>query len=237
MEAKELGTKSVRSGLKRFFRRSVASPPPAARQVTAMLNPDPDDLTIAEATYATENLPSEARPLESVTLENTTKSSSDTARTQAQPVERQTGDAATTESIEQQGTAYSKSQELWNAAYDSLEEDKDTTELVRNYVKTLITVLGTRLDHVSDADISANLKDVSKRQMFMKKLVEDGQAKISASSNVTRSVGNVAQFILSAKGMVDAAIQNIPQAVLPWAGVCIGLQVDSTVARTDFPVH
>ncbi|KAL6700276.1 WD40 repeat-like protein [Trichoderma pleuroticola] len=50
------------------------------------------------------------------------------------------------------------------------------------------------------------------RQMLMKKLV-------------TKGVGDVAQFIISAKGLVEAAIQNIPQAALPWAGICIGLQI------------
>ncbi|KAL6834442.1 WD40 repeat-like protein [Trichoderma camerunense] len=63
------------------------------------------------------------------------------------------------------------------------------------------------------------------RQMFMKTLVEEGLAKISTPSKVTKGVGDVAQFIISAKGLIDAAIQNIPQAALPWAGICIGLQI------------
>ena len=61
----------------------------------------------------------------------------------------------------------------------------------------------------------------------MKKLVEEGQAKVSTPSKITKGVGDVAQFILSAKGMIDLAIQNIPQAALPWAGVCVGLQVSN----------
>ncbi|KAM3470258.1 hypothetical protein MY5147_006525 [Beauveria neobassiana] len=38
-------------------------------------------------------------------------------------------------------------------------------------------------------------------------------------------VGDVAKFILLAKGIVDVAIRNIPQAALPWAGVCVRLQI------------
>ncbi|QYS94105.1 hypothetical protein H0G86_001456 [Trichoderma simmonsii] len=129
------------------------------------------------------------------------------------------------ESTEPQRTALSKSQRLWNAAYDSLEEDEDTAELVMSYVKTLTTVLGARPDIVSGADASANLKNPTMRQMFMKTLVEEGLAKISTPSKVTKGVGDVAQFIISAKGLIDAAIQNIPQAALPWAGICIGLQI------------
>lgn len=59
----------------------------------------------------------------------------------------------------------------------------------------------------------------------MKKLVEEGRAKVSIPSKFTKGVGDVAQFILLAKASIDTAIQNIPQATLPWAGVCIGLQV------------
>jgi hypothetical protein len=129
----------------------------------------------------------------------------------------------------QQTQAISTSQRLWNAAYDSLEEDGDTAELVRSYVKILTKVL--KAEKASDPsaanDISAELKDPIQRQTYMVNLVEEGRKKTATTSKVTKGVGDVAQFILSAKGMVDAAIQNIPQAALPWAGVCVGLQVSS----------
>ena len=76
-------------------------------------------------------------------------------------------------------------------------------------------------------DISAELKDPAKRQKYMEDLVKEGQSKVATASKITKGVGDVAQFVLSAKGMIDAAIQNIPQAALPWAGVCIGLQVSN----------
>jgi hypothetical protein len=40
--------------------------------------------------------------------------------------------------------------------------------------------------------------------------VEKGQARISTPSKITKGVGDIAQFILSAKLIIDAAIQNIP---------------------------
>ena len=47
--------------------------------------------------------------------------------------------------------------------------------------------------------------------MHMKKLLEDGQTtKVFTAFNIVKGVGNVAQFIFSAKRMVDLAIQNIP---------------------------
>ncbi|KAK0628670.1 hypothetical protein B0T17DRAFT_523403 [Bombardia bombarda] len=66
------------------------------------------------------------------------------------------------------------------------------------------------------------------RQQHMKELVQRGQEKISKASRITTGVGDVADFILSAKAMVDTVIQSVPQAApaaLPWAGVCIGLQI------------
>ncbi|KAL7914489.1 WD40 repeat-like protein [Trichoderma velutinum] len=185
----------------------------------------PPNPTIAKAARATEKLPNDTRPLDAASLETTAESTSKTIQAQTQLAERQPEDAPGTESTERERSALSKSQRLWNAAYNSLEEDKDTTELVTSYVETLTTVLGTRPDIVSGTDIPANLKDPIMRQIFMKKLVEEGQAKISTPSKITKGVGDVAQFILSAKGLIDAAIQNIPQAALPWAGVCIGLQI------------
>ena len=144
-----------------------------------------------------------------------------------------------TESAVQQTPALSTSQRLWNDAYDSLENDNDTAELVKSYMKTLTTVL--KAEKVPDtsasgaSDVSAALKDPAKRQTHMKKLVEEGQAKVSTASKITKGVGDVAQFILSAKGMIDLAIQNIPQAALPWAGVCIGLQVSNYPSIAWFP--
>lgn len=180
-------------------------------------------------------------------MQDTSKtSSSDAAQAQVPPsvlpfTDAQAGPAGAdpgakepqpvTESAVQQTAALSTSQRLWNDAYDSLENDNDTAELVKSYMKTLTTVLkaekapGTSASGASD--VSAELKDPTKRQMHIKKLVEEGQAKVSTPSKITKGVGDVAQFILSAKGMIDLAIQNIPQAALPWAGVCVGLQVSN----------
>ena len=91
-------------------------------------------------------------------------------------------------------------------------------------METLDKVLGDRTGGPA-VDVSATLKDPSQRQAHMRKLVEEGQAKISTLSKITQGVGDAVQFVLSAKAMIDLAIQNIPQAALPWAGVCIGLQV------------
>jgi hypothetical protein len=166
-------------------------------------------------------------------LENTPKSSpSDDAQTHVVPsIEHRAEESQpTTDPTQQQSPAFSTSQRLWNAAYDKLNEDKDTAELVRSYVKTLKKVLMPNIPKTfasGAGDISAELEDPAKRQKYMEDLVKEGQSKVATASKITKGVGDVAQFVLSAKGMIDAAIQNIPQAALPWAGVCIGLQVSN----------
>ena len=120
------------------------------------------------------------------------------------------------------------SQRLWNKAYGSLENDGDTAKLVRAYVKTLMTILTTETTTAdSGTDTLTEPEDPTERQIYMRKLVEEGLAKVTTTDKITKGLGSVAQFILSVKDMVDLAIQNIPQAALPWAGVCIGLQVST----------
>ncbi|KAI9640306.1 hypothetical protein NHQ30_011356 [Ciborinia camelliae] len=171
------------------------------------------------------------QPATAFTLKNTPKSPpSDNTQTHVVPsIEPQAKELQpTTDPIQQQSTALSTSQRLWNAAYDRLEEDKDTAKLVRSYVETLTEVLKANTPKIVASgadDISAELKDPAKRQKYLGDLVKEGQSKVAIPSKITKGVGDIAQFVLSAKGMIDAAIQNIPQAALPWAGVCIGLQI------------
>jgi hypothetical protein len=193
----------------------------------------------------------------------------------------------------EQSPALSKSQELWNEAYDMLERDDKTKKLVEAYMITLTTFLKAKkapdpsdpaasdvsaeLDdktkqemhreefvnklnepskremriaelvksyvthlptvlkvkkapYTSDfgaIDVSAELNDRTKGRMHMEELVEEGLKKVSMAMKITQGLGAGPEFILSAKEVIDPAIGNIPQAALPWAGVCIGLQVST----------
>ncbi len=133
---------------------------------------------------------------------------------------------ALTEPIEPSARALSVSEELWNAAYDGLEAAE--AELVGSYVKTLEQILGGETGEPSPTDRLAEMKDPIKRQKHMRELVRRGQDRISNVSKITTKVGEIADFILSSKGIVSLTLQNVPQAApaaLPWAGVCLGLEV------------
>lgn len=109
-------------------------------------------------------------------------------------------------------------------AYDALE--KEDEDLVSSYITALEKVLGHRNTTSSvDGQPELGLHDPTKRQIHMRRLVEEGRAKVLSSSQIVEGVGNIAKFVDLTKGVVDLAIQNVPQAALPWAGVCVGLQV------------
>ncbi|KAJ2997492.1 hypothetical protein NUW58_g638 [Xylaria curta] len=133
---------------------------------------------------------------------------------------------APTEPSEPSNPTFSVSEELWNAAYDDLEEAE--AQLVGSYVKTLNTVLGDKTSEEFTTDPLVEMKDPIKRQKHMRELVQKGQQRIEKASKIATKVGGVADFILSSKGMVDLTLQSVPQAApaaLPWAGICLGLEI------------
>jgi hypothetical protein len=133
-------------------------------------------------------------------------------------------------------------QKLWDDAYDKLEAEAETEGLVKAYRDTLAEVLvNERLgDHKAKNSASAKaerknlkdrileeLRDRSQRQAHLNRLVKDGREKFSKPAKLIDGLDAFAQAVLSIKPGVDLALQ-IPQAApaaLPWAGVCIGLQV------------
>jgi len=122
----------------------------------------------------------------------------------------------------------SLSEELWNAAYDEIEgADED---LVKSYALALKVYLNDQSPNespLSDAEFLAQFKDRAKRQTFMKSLLEEGKKRVARTVAVSNVVGSIAQAILRVKPAADVVL-TIPQAApaaLPWAGVCVGLEV------------
>ena len=144
-----------------------------------------------------------------------------------------------------------RSIELWNEAYDKLEADEGTTKLANAYRETLAKLLTDQelrrrkeARNVTDpsaanakddpavrkainAKILDELKVRDNRPKYMGEFVKEGQEKVAKASKRTVRVGAIANLILKAKPVADIVLQ-IPQAApaaLPWAGVCIGLEV------------
>ncbi|KAK2593122.1 hypothetical protein QQS21_009171 [Conoideocrella luteorostrata] len=140
------------------------------------------------------------------------------------------------DSSDDEDQAPSQSQQLWNDAYDALEDGGTTAGIVRSYAEALtLAIDGQDGEHpgAEASTLAADLKDPIKRQAHMRDLVKKGREKFANESKLAQSVGDVAGFVLQARGVIDVAIQNVPQAALPWAGVCVGLQILTNPAKAS----
>ncbi|KAH8159370.1 glucose-6-phosphate isomerase, partial [Xylaria polymorpha] len=88
--------------------------------------------------------------------------------------------------------------------YEELEASN--AEFVGLYVKTVGEVLGDETREPPAVNLLAELKDPATRQMQMRELVRNGQAKISKASMITSRVGDMAGITLSVKGIVDPVL-------------------------------
>lgn len=121
------------------------------------------------------------------------------------------------------------SQILWNRAYDELAKDKGTSDIVEKYMRIIskaVDLDGDVNEAVSD-DMMRDMNDPIRRQAILKDVIKAGQAKIDRVQKATNVVGKVVEFVNRFKCVIDVAVKTNPQAALPWAGVCIGLQVGS----------
>ncbi|PIG80477.1 hypothetical protein AARAC_001624 [Aspergillus arachidicola] len=114
----------------------------------------------------------------------------------------------------------STSQRVWNRAYDELADDEGTADLVKAYV----AILANENKSEGDGLDSFDMDTAEQRQASMKRALKAGQARVAKSVKATSTVGGVVGFVNKFKGVIDVAVSSNPQAALPWAGVCVGLQ-------------
>lgn len=125
------------------------------------------------------------------------------------------------------------SRKVWDRAYDELAQDEATKSLVEGYLMA-VQKANNPDDDATDAELKENaakMNNEEDRQSLMKKTLESGRKKIFKSSKVTNAVGGASGFVLKFKSVIDLAVGTNPQAALPWAGVCIGLQVSYTIVE------
>ena len=133
------------------------------------------------------------------------------------------------------------SRRLWDDAFDRILADEK--DLAESYLKALTKLLrkekANNTEEDETSDVSAELLDRTKRQEYLQKLVVNGKAKIAKAAKFSNVVGGIAGFILKAQPMVDV-LMTIPQAApaaIPWAGVCVGLQVRDNMSDLFLILH
>lgn len=135
-------------------------------------------------------------------------------------------DTPTVDAADTSDTAASLPERLWDRAYDNLK----TTEpaLSQAYEKILSRKirdpgLGSPVDE-SEQNIIAQ-DNVRMRREQMRGLIHDGLEKTAQEARIKKNVGVAMQVVNSAKGLISSAVQAVPQAALPWTGVCVALDV------------
>lgn len=110
---------------------------------------------------------------------------------------------------------------IWDRAYDALKTED--AALVQAYER----ILSSKLQNTEvTADVNViNQHDQEKRRGQMHQLVKDGLAKISQEIKVKSLVGSVLQTVNLAQNIVTEVVKDVPQAAIPWAAVCLSLEV------------
>jgi hypothetical protein len=107
---------------------------------------------------------------------------------------------------------------LWTQAYDDLRVED--ASLVEGYERVL-----AQLEDEIRAPAAADAVQQDERQIKMKRLLKAGLEKTEKEAKLWAGAGAAMDFVLSAKEVIDAAVQAAPQAALAWTGVSIALQV------------
>lgn len=115
---------------------------------------------------------------------------------------------------------------IWNEAYDGLKAEEP--KLVQAYEKILSLKLTgdptVSMDQVSEKNVIQE-ENVSIRRAQMYQLIDNGVNKTMQEANIKGNIGIAMQVVNATKKLIGDTIKDIPQAALPWAIVCVSLEV------------
>ncbi|KAI0162917.1 hypothetical protein BJ166DRAFT_481863 [Pestalotiopsis sp. NC0098] len=122
---------------------------------------------------------------------------------------------------------------LWNEAYDDLR--KTEPQVVKAFEK-IIAIQLNQNEQDGQLDQAAENRQLPPRKPSphqMQKLVHEGLDRTAKTASIKQGVGNALQAIQTVKGLMDSAVQFVPQAAVAWAGVCLGIEVLSNPVTED----
>ncbi|KAF5247118.1 hypothetical protein FAUST_970 [Fusarium austroamericanum] len=113
------------------------------------------------------------------------------------------------------------SERLWNQAYDDL-KDSESFKIVESYEK----ILSDQLQVVEGMNIIA--RDHTTRWHQMEKLTSDGIKNTATDVKRKDSVNQWLEMCKPLREAVGAGLKAVPQAAVPWAGICCALEILSS---------
>ncbi|KAF3056949.1 hypothetical protein CFAM422_012456 [Trichoderma lentiforme] len=158
---------------------------------------------------------------QSLTILEITKPASSQGLEVQDPVSDSTPDPAPDPRSEKEKSAQLVPETIWDRAYDALKTEN--AALVQAYEK----ILSSKLQNTEvTADVNViNQNDKEKRRSQMHQLVKDGLDKISQETKVKSLVSSVLQTVNLAQNIVSEVVKDVPQAAIPWAAVCLSLEL------------
>ncbi|GKU11969.1 unnamed protein product [Fusarium langsethiae] len=114
---------------------------------------------------------------------------------------------------------------LWNQAYDELKANEP--KLVEAYEKILsVKLYGNDRSSVACESTENEIKGTrGTRRCQMQELVQKGLDWTQNQESIKRGIDEVLEVVRSVRGIVDKAIQAVPEAAIAWVGVCLGLEI------------
>ncbi|KAF5022983.1 hypothetical protein F66182_4940 [Fusarium sp. NRRL 66182] len=117
-------------------------------------------------------------------------------------------------------------EELWNEAYDKLRDNGD------RYVAAYEEILVSELKNDNPgADTTSLGTSHQERWRNMQRLVEIGLAKTEKEAKIYGKVNDGLELFGTVRALVEPAVSAVPQAAIPWVGVCFVLEVISNPAK------
>ncbi|KAL7935839.1 hypothetical protein V8C35DRAFT_321343 [Trichoderma chlorosporum] len=132
-----------------------------------------------------------------------------------------TVDLESSTDVGNESSAQAPPEAIWDLAYDELKIED--AALVQAYER----ILTSRLQNTkvtSDANVMIQ-NDKEERKGQMHQLVKVGLDKISQETKAKSVAGSVLKTINLAQNVVTEIVKDVPQAAIPWAAVCISLEL------------
>ncbi|KOS22167.1 hypothetical protein ESCO_001493 [Escovopsis weberi] len=109
--------------------------------------------------------------------------------------------------------------ELWNAAYDSLRDRKESTALVAAYETIITHQLPDHLKLFGAMGSSFNDISIGERSRLMTTITEAGLRRQHCSVSQSHATATAKHLVHSSTDMIESLVPEYPSAAVAWAGI------------------